>query len=128
MARNSLPDEPDSFRARDTGRGKKVRIDQFFHHIVAGDQAFDGIGRIGRWTTFAGIAGLVTTQNLAYVGATLFGVGTLICQIWWEFYRQRRRAYIDVEIYKATQIKRLKELGIDVLAITALKQSNDPDA
>ena len=127
MLTKSLPGEPKLRRCRDMGRGKKVRIDSIVRHVVSGDAAFEGIGRVGRWTTFAGIAGLFTTQNFAYVGATLFGLATLFCQIWWEFYRLRRRAWIDVEVHKAMQLKKLQDLGITT-AIPALKQSNDPDA
>lgn len=95
---------------------------------VSGDNAVMGVGRAGLFATASGLAGLLTTANLAWLAGIALGLGTLVCQMWWEWYRQSRRAHLDIELYKAQLRKKAQDSGLDIMVIKAFKESPDPDA
>lgn len=97
-------------------------------YLATIDWYSDHLGRLGRGSTILGTAGLLTTQNLLWFSGVVLGAATLAAQVWFEWYRQRRRAYIDTEAYKARMRRDLEKEGIDSKTIRALQQSPDPDS
>lgn len=103
-------------------------FDRIMQLLAHGDQCTDWLGRSGKLSTVIGTAGFLTTANLAWLAGVIFGAATLVMQVWWEWYRAKRRAYIDTELYKARRRKEALESGLDISSIRALKESPDPDA
>lgn len=96
--------------------------------IAHGDWWFSGVGRVGKGVTVASIAGWATTQNLLWLSGIVFGAATLAAQVWWDWYARKRRAWIDLEIYKARKRREADAEGLDSKTIRALQQSPDPDS
>ncbi|MFO0892426.1 MAG: hypothetical protein U0790_25205 [Isosphaeraceae bacterium] len=107
--------------------------------IAAGDTIVDGMGKGGIASTGLGLFGVITTANLQYYGLVAGGAAVLAIQIWWEWYRQSRRARIeaeeaeskariDCEAYKARARKKLADEGIDTANMPVFNPSPDPDS
>lgn len=96
--------------------------------IASGDALADGAGHAGKGATLLGVAGLAATQNLMWFGGVVFGAAMFGVQLWWEWYRQRRRSYLEGELYKARLRKDAERFGLDSRTIRALQESPDPDS
>lgn len=89
------------------------------------DSHIDGLDLPAKAATLLGTAGWASTQNTVWLLGVLGGAGMLAIQMWWEFYRQKRRFWLENEIWKARKRKELSAEGLDVVA---LKESPDPDS
>ena len=116
-----------------------MRPAEIVQNLTQGDQIVDGAGKVGKALTALGIFGTITTANLQYYALIVAGGVTLGMQMWWEWYRQKRRAQIEAEydrkrawradeIEKARLLKQLADEGIDTATLRALQQSPDPDS
>lgn len=105
-----------------------MELRDIFNSLTREDEWAGRAGLIGKGFTLFGTTGFLTTQNLVWLAGVAFGAATLAAQIWWDWYGRRRRALIELEIYKARQRKVLEAEGFDTATIRALQQSPDSDA
>jgi hypothetical protein len=96
------------------------------HLLKFGDRSVDGLDVPGKAATIIGTMGWAATQDVLWLIGVAFGFITLTVQVVWEYYRQRRRTYIESEIRKAEARKRLSSQGIEIPK--SLQESPDPDS